>query len=57
MYIKRRGCPFSLVEVYQQRSNSKVAAATLPALSLFPVWKTVVVQPSRAAGAPGGKDQ
>jgi len=57
MYIKRRGCPFSLAEVYQQRSNSKVAAATLPALSLFPVWKTVVVQPSRAAGAPGGKDQ
>lgn len=56
MHIKRRDCPFSLAEVYQA-IDSKVAAATLPAfaLSLFPVWKTVVVQPSRAVHTPGGR--
>lgn len=50
------GCPFSLAEVYRA-IDSKVAAATLPAsaLSLLPVWKTMVVQPSRAADAPGGR--
>lgn len=59
MHIKRRGCSFSLAEVYQA-IDSKVAAATLPAsaLSLLPVWKRWSFNPLAPLMPPMvGKDQ